>query len=213
MPAFTPVDYESVILSAIGTSFHDVTLTFDQLREVTEEELLPIFGNAEDSFIRGRRRVRNYYPNSAFLPGQMNCVTDSTSTNNGPVKRKLQGRRKTTVPVSDYEIYEIELDTDYDLSGVLSIFTDNTLRDRHSTAIETRRAFQKIRQVNGSERTVRRRLDECGLIPEDQLKAQNCSSNIVLNNYVLLTMILMGTWESDDECSSQMNRDLFYRWT
>ncbi|KAJ4430517.1 hypothetical protein ANN_19105 [Periplaneta americana] len=39
----------------------------------------------------------------------------------------------------------------------------NTLRDRHSTAIETRRALQKIRQVNVSERTERRRLDECGL--------------------------------------------------
>ncbi|KAJ4437460.1 hypothetical protein ANN_17604 [Periplaneta americana] len=39
----------------------------------------------------------------------------------------------------------------------------NTLRDRHSTAVETRRAFQKIKQVNVSKRTVRRRLDECGL--------------------------------------------------
>ncbi|KAJ4431312.1 hypothetical protein ANN_19909 [Periplaneta americana] len=38
----------------------------------------------------------------------------------------------------------------------------NTLRNRHSTAIETRTAFQKIRQVNVSERTVRGRLDECG---------------------------------------------------
>ncbi|KAJ4445004.1 hypothetical protein ANN_06803 [Periplaneta americana] len=111
--------------------------------------------------------LRNYYPNPAFLPGQMNCVTDSTSTNNGPVKRKLQGRRKTTVPVSDYESDEIELDTDYDLSGVLSIFTD-----------------------------------------KDHLKAQNCSSNIVLNDYVLLTMMLIGTWDSGNECSSQMNRDL-----
>lgn len=89
----------------------------------------------------------------------------------------------------------------------------NTLRNRHSTAIETRRAFQKIRQVNVSERTVRGRLDECGLIPEDQLKAQNCSSNIMLNDYVLLTIMLIGTWGSGDECSSQMNRDLVYRWT
>ncbi|KAJ4427200.1 hypothetical protein ANN_24817 [Periplaneta americana] len=48
---------------------------------------------------------------------------NGTSTNNGPVKRKLQGRRITTVPVSDYESDEIELDTDYDTSGVLSIFT------------------------------------------------------------------------------------------
>ncbi|KAJ4451674.1 hypothetical protein ANN_03144 [Periplaneta americana] len=68
----------------------------------------------------------------------------------------------------------------------------NTLRNRHSTAIETRRAFQKIRQDNVSERTVRGRLDECGLIPEDQLKAQNCSSNIMLNDYVLLTIMLIG---------------------
>ncbi|KAJ4451749.1 hypothetical protein ANN_03220, partial [Periplaneta americana] len=50
---------------------------------------------------------------------------NGTSTNDGPVKRKLQGRRKTTVPVSDYESDEIELDTDYDVSGVLSIFTDS----------------------------------------------------------------------------------------
>ncbi|KAJ4434582.1 hypothetical protein ANN_23144 [Periplaneta americana] len=50
---------------------------------------------------------------------------NGTSTNNGPVKRKLQGRRITTVPVSDYESDEIELDTDYDVSGVLSIFTDS----------------------------------------------------------------------------------------
>ncbi|KAJ4435167.1 hypothetical protein ANN_23743 [Periplaneta americana] len=48
-----------------------------------------------------------------------------TSTNDGPVKQKLQGRRKTTVPVSDYESDEIELNTDHDVSGVLSIFTDN----------------------------------------------------------------------------------------
>ncbi|KAJ4431308.1 hypothetical protein ANN_19905 [Periplaneta americana] len=175
---------------------------------------------------------------------------NGTSTNDGPVKRKLQGRRITTVPVSDYESDEIELDTDYDVSGVLSIFTDilpiqrymaavlgiprstvlrvyyrfretgdysrrpgsgrkrvtsarddhfivlNTLRNRHSTAIETRRNFQKIRQVNVSERTVRGRLDECGLIPEDQLKAQHCSSNIMLNDYVLLTIMLIGTWGS-----------------
>ncbi|KAJ4430809.1 hypothetical protein ANN_19400 [Periplaneta americana] len=79
--------------------------------------------------------------------------------------------------------------------------------------IETRRAFQKIRQVNVSERTVRGRLDDCGLIPEDQLKAQNCSSNIMLNDYVLLTIMPVGTWGSGDECSSQMNRDLVYRWT
>ncbi|KAJ4427955.1 hypothetical protein ANN_23968 [Periplaneta americana] len=50
---------------------------------------------------------------------------NGTSTNDSPVKRKLQGRRKTTVPVSDYESDEIELDTDYDVSGVLSIFTDS----------------------------------------------------------------------------------------
>ncbi|KAJ4428790.1 hypothetical protein ANN_25783 [Periplaneta americana] len=51
--------------------------------------------------------------------GQVNKETGSssingTSTNDGPIKRKLQGRRKTTVPVSDYESDEIELDTDYD---------------------------------------------------------------------------------------------------
>ncbi|KAJ4425749.1 hypothetical protein ANN_27945 [Periplaneta americana] len=39
----------------------------------------------------------------------------------------------------------------------------NTLRDRHSTAVETRRVLQEIRQVNVSERTVKGRLDECGL--------------------------------------------------
>ncbi|KAJ4426554.1 hypothetical protein ANN_27368 [Periplaneta americana] len=50
---------------------------------------------------------------------------NGTSTNDGPVKRKLQGRRITTVPVSDYDSDEIELDTDYDVSGVLSIFTDS----------------------------------------------------------------------------------------
>ncbi|KAJ4445623.1 hypothetical protein ANN_12305 [Periplaneta americana] len=55
----------------------------------------------------------------------INHNINGTSTNDGPVKRKLQGRRKTTVPVSDYESDEIELDTDYDVSGVLSIFTDS----------------------------------------------------------------------------------------
>ncbi|KAJ4430718.1 hypothetical protein ANN_19309 [Periplaneta americana] len=50
---------------------------------------------------------------------------NGTSTNDGPVIRKLQRRRKTTVPVSDYESDEIELDTDYDVSGVLFIFTDS----------------------------------------------------------------------------------------
>ncbi|KAJ4447972.1 hypothetical protein ANN_09982 [Periplaneta americana] len=50
---------------------------------------------------------------------------NGTSTNSSPVKRKLQGRRITTVPVSDYESDEIELDTDCDVSGVLSIFTDS----------------------------------------------------------------------------------------
>ncbi|KAJ4431385.1 hypothetical protein ANN_19982 [Periplaneta americana] len=50
---------------------------------------------------------------------------NGTSTNNGPVKRKLQGRRITTIPVSDHESDEIELDTDYDVSDVLSIFTDS----------------------------------------------------------------------------------------
>ncbi|KAJ4437673.1 hypothetical protein ANN_17818 [Periplaneta americana] len=50
---------------------------------------------------------------------------NSTSTNDGPVKRKLQGIRKTIVPVSGYESYEIELDTDYDVFGVLSLFTDS----------------------------------------------------------------------------------------
>lgn len=39
----------------------------------------------------------------------------------------------------------------------------NTLRDRHSTAVDTRRALQEIREVNVSERTVRRRLNEAGL--------------------------------------------------
>ncbi|KAJ4444394.1 hypothetical protein ANN_06186 [Periplaneta americana] len=39
----------------------------------------------------------------------------------------------------------------------------NTLRDRHSAAVETRRALQEIRQVSVSERTVRKHLDESGL--------------------------------------------------
>ncbi|KAJ4441956.1 hypothetical protein ANN_11820 [Periplaneta americana] len=64
------------------------------------------------------------------LTSQINKETgcssiNSTSTNDGPVKRKLQDRRITTVAVSDYESDEIELDTDYDVSGVLSIFTDS----------------------------------------------------------------------------------------
>ncbi|KAJ4426783.1 hypothetical protein ANN_26582 [Periplaneta americana] len=41
------------------------------------------------------------------------------------LKRQLQGTRKTTVPVSDHESDEIELDTDYDVFGVLSIFADS----------------------------------------------------------------------------------------
>ncbi|KAJ4428411.1 hypothetical protein ANN_24448 [Periplaneta americana] len=98
------------------------------------------------------------------------CI-NGTSTNNGPVKRKLQGRRITTVPVSDYESDEIELDTDYDVSGVLSIYRhkmvalieDGNSQRYVATVLGTRRAFQKIRQVNVSERTVSSRLDECGL--------------------------------------------------
>ncbi|KAJ4440476.1 hypothetical protein ANN_08617 [Periplaneta americana] len=62
------------------------------------------------------------------LSGPVNKETgcssiNGTSTDNDPVKRKLQDRRITTVPVSDYESDEIELEND--VSDVLSIFTDS----------------------------------------------------------------------------------------
>ncbi|KAJ4437057.1 hypothetical protein ANN_17192 [Periplaneta americana] len=73
---------------------------------------------------------------------------NGTSTNNGPVKRKLQDRRVTTVPVSDYESDEIELDTDY-VSGVLSIFTDSMENDvghmAPSTALACKNSVREIR--------------------------------------------------------------------
>ncbi|KAJ4441860.1 hypothetical protein ANN_11720 [Periplaneta americana] len=77
---------------------------------------------------------RDRDPNPGYLVSQPDTTVNKetgcssingTSTNNGPVKRKLLGRRITTVPVSDYESDEIELDTDYDVSDVPSIFTDS----------------------------------------------------------------------------------------
>lgn len=45
-----------------------------------------------------------------------------------------------------------------------------TLRDRHTTSVETRTRLQEVRQVNVSLRTVRRRLNEHGLIAWRPLK-------------------------------------------
>ncbi|KAJ4450899.1 hypothetical protein ANN_02332 [Periplaneta americana] len=80
---------------------------------------------------------------------------------------------------------------------MVALIEDGNSQRYVAAVLGTRKAFQKIRQVN----------------VKDQLKAQDCSSNIVLNDYVLLTIMLIGTWGSGDECASQMNRDLVYRWT
>ncbi|KAJ4449674.1 hypothetical protein ANN_01078 [Periplaneta americana] len=101
------------------------------------------------------------------------------------------------------------------------------LDSEFSSAQESRvQHTSELEQHPGGSNAVGRLEFECiGLPPEvlsskfsgltlqvlkDQLKAQNCSSNIVLNNYVLLTIMLIGIWGSGDECSSQMNRDLVY---
>ncbi|KAJ4429193.1 hypothetical protein ANN_26196 [Periplaneta americana] len=84
-------------------------------------------GNSKaDNYIVLLETMVRAYDKMSRVNKETGCSSiNGTSTNDGPVKRKLQGRRKTTVPISDYESDEIELDTDYDVSGVRFIFTDS----------------------------------------------------------------------------------------
>ncbi|KAJ4449581.1 hypothetical protein ANN_00984 [Periplaneta americana] len=87
-------------------------------------ETLPTTTNLPNT--ASNREISETFPTPDQVNKETGCSSiNSTSTNDGPVKLKLQGRRITTVPVSDYESNEIELDTDYNVSGVLSIFTDS----------------------------------------------------------------------------------------
>ncbi|KAJ4429900.1 hypothetical protein ANN_22104 [Periplaneta americana] len=99
-------------------------------------------------------KLRDFSRNSHFSPvnKETGCSSiNGTSTNDGPVKRKLQGRRNTTVPVSDYESDEIELDTDYDVSGVLAIFTDSlATTDYRRKECESNTALRKSGQQERS---------------------------------------------------------------
>lgn len=51
----------------------------------------------------------------------------------------------------------------YRFSKMVALIEDGNSQRYVAAVLGTRRAFQKIRQVNVSERTVSRRLDECGL--------------------------------------------------
>ena len=84
----------------------------------------------------------------------------------------------------------------------------NTLRDRYSTTVETRRTFQEVRLVYVSEKTVRRRLDEFGF----KSRSTIIGPELLQQNRVqrLRFAHSHANWNlgSGDECSSQINRDL-----
>ncbi|KAJ4426502.1 hypothetical protein ANN_27316 [Periplaneta americana] len=80
-----------LLIALTFVSVDDVTLTFafDQLRDVAEEELLPIFDSTEDNSIRGRRRGRGGQQ-SLFPPNIWNCYDLNEITKNN--KQLLMGK-------------------------------------------------------------------------------------------------------------------------